>query len=447
MLKTNTMKKTLIFMSLFLICGFQQVSAGASEPSSSITCLSCAVPDGLIVSNLTDSSATLSWNAVSGATKYSIEVEDEQNSSGNFQLETSVTGSSYSLSGLTPGVTYKFKVRAYCGSDKSNWSEWKYFVASNSSNGGGNGACVAPVSLSIVVGGSNAILSWQNVSGALKYYLEVEDEQNNPSNFHLEDSTNTNSYILTGLQAGVLYKFKVRTLCAGGQSAWSEWLFFNGSSSNGNTGNNGSSLSCGKPTGAKAQNISTNSALLTWDAVPGISSYTLEIERHNHGPSPWTITQITQTNSFLLTGLNPNSRYKFKVRSNCTGGGHSAWTKWERFKTLSNAPDVSLQATQQEATADRTESISPDATATLEMRVWPNPAQTTSNVRLQNLHAGAATLRLFDLAGHLIQERQIQPEGAVWEGTLTLNDLQNGLYLLQMQNGAYTQTVKLVLNR
>ncbi len=292
--------RTKLFFAMLLIFSSLYATAEANPTAETSYCLACDVPNGLTVSDLTGASATLSWNAVNGATQYTLEVEDEQVTPSVFHLETNVNGTSYALTGLQSGVMYKFKVRARCGGDKSDWSDWVFLTAGNG-NGGSSGTCLAPSMLSATVNGTSATLSWDTISGAVKYYIEVEDEQNSPSVFHLEDSSLTNVYTLTGLQAGVLYKFKVRSHCASGQSAWSAWSFFNGNPGGGNGGGSGN---CDKPSNPQASNITATAALLTWNAVPGVASYFLEIERKQNGSAPWQMTQTVSTNSFLLTGLN-----------------------------------------------------------------------------------------------------------------------------------------------
>jgi hypothetical protein len=536
------MKSLFLFTILFLI-GSIQVTAGTHTLISTAPCLACNIPDGLAASDLTGTSATLSWNAVSGATQYTVEVQDEQNNPGTFQVETNVIGTSYAVTGLQAGVSYKFKVRTRCGSDKSDWSEWVFFTAGSGSGGGGGtsgcgvvtglsatatggtasltwnavsgaskytievedeqnspsifhledstltntytlsglqtgvlykfkvrthcsggqsdwsawmffnsngnggiggttGACTVPAMLAVTVDGTSAKLSWNNVSGATQYYVEVEDEQNVPSNFKLEISVQDSFYTVTGLQAGVLYKFKVSTYCSGGQSVWSNWMFFNGT---GSGGNGGGTTGCIVPTGQLITDISASSAILNWNAVPGAASYTLEIERTQQGASTWKITQVVTTNSFLLTGLNPDTRYKFKVRSNCTGGGNSDWTQWRKFKTTLDVSGTVSQGNFSPATEDR-DAVSDAATSTLEMQVYPNPIHTSTTVRLQIPGAESIALSLFDLTGHLMRQQHIQQDGGDWEGTLSFGDLPNGMYLLQARTPQNTKTLKLTVS-
>lgn len=440
------MRIAFLFTALFLLGSFN-ANAGTHYPlSANAFYLACNVPDGLAASNITDTSATLTWNAVPGATKYNLEIEDEQNNPSNFHIETTVSGTTYNVAGLQAGVLYKFKVRTRCGDDKSDWSEWVFFVAgSGSGGGGGNGTCAVPGGLGVSVNDSSATLTWNVVSGAVKYTIEIEDEQNPPSTFHLEDSSATNTYIFNGLQTGVLYKFKVRAHCASGQSDWSGWLFFNGSTGGQGGGNGGT---CSVPSGLTVTNITQNSATLGWNAVSGATSYTLEIERNHPNTTAWQITQVVTTNSFVLTGLGADTRYKFKVRSNCDSSSHSDWSSWRKFKTA-NAFVVKTgnNVSPDDGMTDRNDFSSSNAILAFEMQVWPNPAQTTTTIHLQNVSAESVTLRLFDLTGSMVQEQIIYPENNVWEGAFVLGNLPDGMYLMQASDGQQTQTVKLIVSR
>ena len=402
----------------------------------------CAIPSGLTAS-VVNGTATLGWSAVAGAVKYYIEVEDEQNIPSTFHLEDSTSANSYTLSGLQSGVLYKFKVRTRCANGQSDWSAWLFFNGSGTGGPGGGGTggdCIAPVTLLAALNGSSATLSWNGVSGAVQYDIEIEDEQNTPGAFHLEVSSTDTFYVVTGLQPGVLYKFKVRTRCAGGsQSDWSAWQYFNGTiggpPGHGGTGN------CAKPTNQFAVDITATSALLTWDSVPGVVSYTLEVERVQQGANPFQITTTVTTNSWLLTGLSSNTRYKFKVRANCSATTHSKWTGWRKFKTAVNFTGNDATAFKSAAAEIRS------AAATMpSLRVWPNPAADAANVQLTNLGDQPATLRLYDLSGRLAGEMTIVPQQGAWEGRLPVHELPNGIYLLRAGNARGVQTLKLVVS-
>jgi len=288
---------------------------------------SCAVPAGLTVSNNAGGSATLSWDVVSGATSYWVEVESE-NFTPVFNIEVPVATNSYVVTGLTANVTYKFKVRSVCGGGQSDWSGWVFFV-SGGSNGGGSGSCAVPTGLTVSNNaGGSATLSWGAVSGATGYWVEVESENFTPV-FNIEVPVATNSYTVTGLTANVTYKFKVRSVCGGGQSDWSGWVFFVSGGSNGGGGNG----SCTAPNTIVITNATGTSATINWNVVAGAIAYKLEIENGSGNANIFKDTATVTTNTYTVNNLLPGLNYKVKVRTVCANGNHSNWTNWLTFNS------------------------------------------------------------------------------------------------------------------
>ncbi|RDV16322.1 T9SS C-terminal target domain-containing protein [Pontibacter diazotrophicus] len=85
----------------------------------------CAVPAGLATSNITASTATLSWAAVSGASSYSL----RSRVVGTTTWSTStVTGTSANATGLAAATQYEFQVSSTCASGSSAYSASKTFT-------------------------------------------------------------------------------------------------------------------------------------------------------------------------------------------------------------------------------------------------------------------------------------------------------------------------------
>jgi hypothetical protein len=86
--------------------------------------------------------------------------------------------------------------------------------------------------------------------------------------------------------------------------------------------------SCIAPDSITVSNLTSNSATVSWTAVPGVSSYELYRSTSNAAPvgsTTPTDTGIT-TATKNITGLSPAISYNIWVRSNCGGGSVSEWS-------------------------------------------------------------------------------------------------------------------------
>ena len=89
------------------------------------------------------------------------------------------------------------------------------------------------------------------------------------------------------------------------------------------------SSGCESPSNAWSNSL-TNSATVTWSAVSGAASYTLQWSVSTTGP--WLTVTGLSVNSYTLLGLLPGATYLFRVRSECIGGS-SAYCPIELFTT------------------------------------------------------------------------------------------------------------------
>ncbi|MEO8710528.1 MAG: M4 family metallopeptidase, partial [Parafilimonas sp.] len=90
---------------------------------------------------------------------------------------------------------------------------------------------------------------------------------------------------------------------------------------------------CETPAGITAESHTSTSAILSWGAVSGATSYKLSYMKTT--ASGWTIVSPRHV-PYTLSGLSANTKYKFKVQSICSGGLRSAYSAVNTFKTLHN---------------------------------------------------------------------------------------------------------------
>ena len=174
----------------------------------------CATPSALTVSDVTLTSATLGWTIGEAETQWELHVTGT-----NYDEIFTVTTNPYTVTGLTPAVTYSFTVSAICSETQtSEPSEAQAFTTASCQP-------VSGVTVSNVTTNS-AQVSWTAVQGVNGYEVEY-----GASGFNQGAGTtvqaSTNSASLTGLTSNMPYDVYVRSVCAEGvYSAWSNVTSF-----------------------------------------------------------------------------------------------------------------------------------------------------------------------------------------------------------------------------
>ncbi|MEL6650410.1 MAG: S8 family serine peptidase, partial [Bacteroidota bacterium] len=134
-----------------LSSGSQAFSLIVTGVQSSQNC-NLAAPGNFNGSNISNSGFTLNWNAVSGASSYTVSVGGSS---------TTVTGTSYSATGLAASTAYNCTVAANCsGGGSGNTSS-----ITVTTSGGNPGGCSATVSSFPYSQGFESGVAWTQVSG------------------------------------------------------------------------------------------------------------------------------------------------------------------------------------------------------------------------------------------------------------------------------------------
>jgi len=211
----------------------------------------------------------------------------------------------------------------------------KYYVSVRVTNGAGlvstvkssNGVliftpCNTPSGLTTTnITSNTAFLQWIGVPGASSYVLQYK--VSNALNWTTVTAT-TNSYTLTNLLPGTVYRWQVQANCTGNQqSAFSPSAQF-------------TTTNCTVPATLQTLNVSTSTATLRWAAVSGATGYSLQYKVYN--ASNWTTVMLT-TPQLNLSSLSPSTQYVWQVATIC-GNAQSSYSASVNFTTTASCTDA-----------------------------------------------------------------------------------------------------------
>ncbi len=271
----------------------------------------CTDPTGHTVTEITDTSALLSWNAIEGVPSYELRYRITASGGWTFQ---NVTDNSFALSTLTESSNYEWQVRANCPNGTSNYIAGPFFETQGEECPGPNALIATNISFSSVD------LSWDPAPGISSYEIRYRVTASGPWDVFL--TVEGTSISVTQLDTFTNYEWQVRTLCPNSESEWKAGPFFR---TLGET--------CDAPTNPLVSGTSTTSAAFTWEPVSGVDNY--EIRYRITGTSTWTTVPFTG-NTALINGLTPNTNYEWQVSTVCAQGA-SEWVAGDFFSTI-NTP-------------------------------------------------------------------------------------------------------------
>ncbi|MGE5527803.1 MAG: discoidin domain-containing protein [Patescibacteria group bacterium] len=248
-------------------------------------------PTNLVATAVSSSRIDLSWTASTdnvGVTGYKI-------FRGGVEIDT-VTGTTYSDTGLAANTTYSYYVKAFDAagniSAASNTAQ-----ATTQSGGGDTQAPTAPTNLAAnAVSSSQINLTWtastDNV-GVTGYQIFRDGEQ--------VGTSATTSYSDTGLAANTTYSYYVKAYdAAGNVSAQSNTAQAT------TQGGGGTNLALNKPTTVSTLDSVNQSGAM---AVDGNATTYWRTKKGNGGPSEWIVVDLGSSTSISSVVLKWNAYY------------------------------------------------------------------------------------------------------------------------------------------
>lgn len=251
----------------------------------------CIVPSGITISNVQATSVTLLWNGVQGALSYNIRFRPAGTES--FTTATSFV-TSKGLLPLIPATTYEVSLQTVCDGKTSDFTLPLVFTTA--------GLCDTITNLQLVSAShEQAILEWRPSAGALGYTVQFRPVSS-PAFTIL--STSENTITLSALQPSTTYEVRVQSQCNSSNSAFSSLFRFTTQPQ----------PPCNVVTGLLAESVTTQSAVLRWQASENATGY--KIDYFISGTTVIT-TAFSGAASVSISNLLPGKQYAVLVRPIC----------------------------------------------------------------------------------------------------------------------------------
>jgi hypothetical protein len=379
---------------------------------------SCSPPSGLSALP-SETSASLSWEAVSGAIAYNITYQRLPD--GSPQQVNNISANSFNLQGLASNAEYLFRVQAVCsGGITSAFSAGQSFVTRGTAI-----ACAIPQNVRGEAGSTDILVVWNSVATALNYTLQYR-ELPNGAPFFIDGITST-SQLITGLEAGKSYEARVRANCGTGVSSEysSGSVFVTNAAAGGN---------CGVPSGLGVQFRAGNVAVLSWQPVSNALCYVVSVGAKGELPDTWIDYLVpAPATSLEVFNLIAGREYSARIRSNCSLCS---------IRTGLRSPFSGVLDFRMAATRSSLESVEG-----AKVEVYPNPTAGLVELSLASSWAAETIFwEAIDVNGKALLSGVWEPraQGALLR--LDLSSLHSGVYILKLKFSETILPLRIIKN-
>lgn len=272
--------------------------------------------------------AKISWNAVSGATRYEVQYRTPKTGNEWRADPDYASGTSYISTGLGNYNSYDYRVRAVNAAGVSDWTEYTLVKPTSTQESTTPPAAPTNISGEWTSTGPKwqARISWSPVSSATRYEVQYRTPSTGNAWRADADYSSGTSYISTGLGNYNSYDYRVRAVNANGASSWTEYTLVKPGSTP-------------EPTPAAPTNVSGTwtsrgpkwQARISWNAVSGATRYEVQYRTPKTNNEWRTDADYSSGTSYISTGLGNYNSYDYRVRAvNATGA--SEWAEYTLYK-------------------------------------------------------------------------------------------------------------------
>lgn len=385
---------------------------------------SCGPVTGLAASNVTFTSATLNWTALTNALTYDAEYRVAGNTTW-LSAGTGLTTNNVALSNLTQGTTYEYRVRANCQDLTSAYAQAQFTTLA---------PCNAPGGLNTTnITSNSATLSWTAVSGASSYRLEYK--LTSSSTWTVANSAlTTTSFNLTGLAQNSSYDWQVRSTCSSGTSPYTQSNFttLTGPLCPGTLDNSTNNTASGAAT------IPFNTDVYGLINPSGDRDF-YKFVITNPGSATITLTNLPSNYDLYLFSSNGTTQLASSVKNNLnnesisrtyTAGTYYAQVRGRNSSNFNatNCYILKVQLGTASGQEIATEENAEEGTGT-KISVFPNPSSDKLNIYMIGQPQNQ-TIRIFDMKGVAIYSQEVREMLT----TLDISQMAQGVYTIIVED-------------
>ena len=249
-------------------------------------------------------SATIAWYGTGSTYQVNIKEVSALNWT---DPDITVTGNTYTFTGLSAATNYMFRVRQDCTADSIGYGDWAQGGVLTDSL-----PCLPPTDLTVSdITNANGTFSWTTIGFESQWDLHVW----NLGGLDTIYRVSSNPVTVGGYTAGVTYNAAIRAICGSQEleGEWSDTIQF-------------ATLTCPDVSGLSTSGVTESSVTLNWTADPMAQSWLIEYGFQGFAQGTG-ISVTTTTNSYIATGLDDETAYDFYVKAVCgTDWNSEGWT-------------------------------------------------------------------------------------------------------------------------
>lgn len=418
---------------------------GANSPAISVSTLAapnCTAPTNLVVSNIDVQKATATWDVVPGVTGYRVQFQATGTTS---VFSYYVTTNTVTATSLQPNKAYNVSVASACGSttNLSAYSAPQSFTTLQA------GPCNAPTNVTATnVTAFTADITWSATTGVSYWKIQnVIAGQTSTSFF----SSNTNTYKISNLNPATNYTVNVTAVCPVNVSSGTTSADYTTTTAvacvDANEPNNSIAAATAIVAGSSnSGSIETLGDLDYFSFSNTAAEPNIKVTLSNL-PKDYDLRLYNSAGTIVGTSMKGNVLDEVIKLANAPVGTYYA----QVFGFANNFTPYACYSIKAEIasipfTFGNSNEPTASASSVLEFNIFPNPVRDELNIDFSAKTQGNAQIRILDLTGRIVKNYQINTTDSP-RFNINTNDLENGMYFINVNNGLTQKSNRIIVNR